>query len=96
MLGHNLNHSDPRPPGGQFGEVGDSITLTVISHFRFNGFVSCGMRPFQGERVNIHGLSQEDWSHYNNNNNEDLTQVLTTLGVKLFRSKKKNEKIQGT
>eukprot|EP01048_Picozoa_sp_COSAG05_P037507 COSAG05_NODE_17524_length_323_cov_11.183036_1_plen_27_part_01 len=27
MLGHNLNHSDPRPPGGQPGEVGGSITV---------------------------------------------------------------------
>ena len=29
MLGHNLNHSDPRPPGGQPGEVGGSITVST-------------------------------------------------------------------
>ena len=48
------------------------------------------MIPFQGERVNIHGLTKEDWSYFNNNNNklncthEDLNQVLTMLGVKKF------------
>ena len=29
MLGHNLNHSDPRPPRGQSGEVGGSITVST-------------------------------------------------------------------
>ena len=29
MFGHNLNHSDPRPPGGQSGEVGGSITVST-------------------------------------------------------------------
>ena len=29
MLGHNLNHSDPRPPGGQPGEVGGSIKIST-------------------------------------------------------------------
>eukprot|EP01048_Picozoa_sp_COSAG05_P001269 COSAG05_NODE_42_length_26187_cov_393.972286_8_plen_78_part_00 len=66
---------------------------------QFSGFVSCGMRPFDGERVNIHGLSQEGWSYYMTNNklnctHQDLNRVLTMLGVKKFRSKKKNEKIQ--
>ena len=74
--------------------------LVRIIRPHFSGFVPCGIKPFQGERVNIHGLSQEEgWSYYMTNNtlnctHGDLNQVLAVLGVKKFRSKKKNEKIQ--
>ena len=50
--------------------------------------------------VNIHGLSHKPWRYFNNANNEldcthdDLNHVLTMLGVKKFKSKKKGEKIQ--
>ena len=37
MLGHNLNHSDPRPPRGQPGEVGGSITVSTGARFGSRG-----------------------------------------------------------
>ena len=58
------------------------------------------MRPFEGERVNIHGLSPKPWRYFHNYVNDldcthdDLNRVLTMLDVKKFRSKKKSDKIQ--
>ena len=74
--------------------------LVRIIRPHFSGFVPCGIKPFQGERVNIHGLSHKPWRYFNNATNEldcthdDLNHVLTMLGVKKFKSKKKGEKIQ--
>ena len=81
-------------------EVHPGRDLVRIIRPHFSGFVSCGIRPFEGERVNIHGLSPKPRSYFYDARNEldcthdDLNRVLTMLDVKKFKSKKKNDKIQ--
>ena len=74
--------------------------LVRIIRPHFSGFVPCGIRPFQGERMNNHGLSPKPRRYFYDAPNEldcthdDLNYVLTMLDVKKFRSKKKRDKIQ--
>ena len=81
-------------------EVHPGRDLVRIIRPHFSGFVPCGIKPFEGERVNIHGLSPKPWRYFHNTTNEldcthdDLNRVLTMLDVKKFRSKKKSDKIQ--
>ena len=81
-------------------EVHPGRDLVRIIRPHFSGFVPCGIRPFEGERVNIHGFSPKPWRYFHNYVNEldcthdDLNRVLTMLDVKKFRSKKKSDKIQ--
>ena len=80
-------------------EVHPGRDLVRIIRPHFSGFVPCGIRPFEGERVNIHGLSPKPRRYFHNTTNEldcthdDLNRVLTMLDVKKFRSKKKSDKI---
>ena len=73
--------------------------LVRIIRPRFRGFSSSEMSSFKGERVNIHGLSKSRYA-YNTEHaceldctHDDLDTVLTMLGCKRFKSKKKKEKI---
>ena len=73
--------------------------LVRIIRPRIGGFSSGEMSPFKGERVNIHGLSKSRYA-YNTEHacvlectHDDLDTVLTMLGCKRFKSKKKKEKI---
>ena len=69
--------------------------LVRIIRPRFSGFSSSKMSSFKGERVNIHGLSKSRGAYNNKLDciHDDLDTVLTMLGCKRFKSKKKMEKI---
>ena len=72
--------------------------LIRIIRPRVHGFNTGEIRPFDGERVNIHGLSHKKrfyGSSYDLDcTHDDLNTVLTLLGAKKFKSKIKNEKIK--
>ena len=65
--------------------------LVRIIRPRFSGFSSSKMSSFKGERVNIHGLSKSRGAYNNKLDciHDDLDTVLTMLGCKRFKSKKK-------
>ena len=69
--------------------------LVRIIRPRFSGFSSSKMSSFKGERVNIHGLSKSRGAYNNKLDciHDDLDTVLTMLGCKRFKSKKKKETI---